>query len=126
MTQTNNWHLHFDSYNVAHCQFGSARNGSVELPGGEDNFGYYQTINSLHRCTSGDNATTQWWFGEQKILPSKGTDVIHPVETHISLFKYTTVRVHFFNTRVSAKAFLVPKKSNKPPTQIFHKKRDCA
>ena len=65
MTQTINWHLHFDSYYVAHCQFTSARNGSVKLPGGEDNFGFYETINPLHRCTSGDNATTQWWFGEQ-------------------------------------------------------------
>ena len=65
MTQTINWHLHFDSYNVELCQFRSARNGSVKLPGGEDNFGYYQTINPLHRCTTGENATTQWWFGEE-------------------------------------------------------------
>ena len=43
----------------------SASNGSVESGGGEDNFGYYNTINPSHRCTSGDNATTQWWFGEQ-------------------------------------------------------------
>ena len=56
-------HLHTDSrYWVKPCQFTSARDGSVES---EDNFGYYEKINPLHRCTSGDNATTQWWFGEQ-------------------------------------------------------------
>ena len=65
MTQTINWHLHLDSYNVVPCQFTSARNDSVELPGGEDNFGFYNTINSLHRCSRGNEATTQWWFGEQ-------------------------------------------------------------
>ena len=31
----------------------SACNGSVVLPTGEDNFGYYDTVNPLHRCTSG-------------------------------------------------------------------------
>ena len=64
LTQTIHWHLQTDSYYGTHCQFTSARNGSVELPGGEDNFGNYHTINPLHRCTSEDNATTQWWFGE--------------------------------------------------------------
>ena len=65
MSQTINWHLHTTSYFVTPCQFTSACNGSVASPGGEDNFGFYQTINPLHRWTSGDNATTQWWFGEQ-------------------------------------------------------------
>ena len=56
-------HLHSDSsYVVKSCQFTSARDSSVES---EDDFGHYCTINPLHRCTSGDNATTQWWFGEQ-------------------------------------------------------------
>ncbi|XP_044169220.1 uncharacterized protein LOC122947121 [Acropora millepora] len=64
MSQTINWHLHTDSSSQS-CQFKSASNGSVKSGGGEDNFGYYGTINPLHRCTSGDNATTQWWFGEQ-------------------------------------------------------------
>ena len=63
MTQTISWHLHIDSFHGRSCQFTSARNGSV-AGGGEDNFGYYEIINPLHRCTSGDNATTQWWFGE--------------------------------------------------------------
>ena len=65
MTQTIDWHLHSSSHYVEPCQFTSARNDSVASPGGEDNFGFYQTINPLHRCTLGDNATTQWWFGEK-------------------------------------------------------------
>ena len=65
ISQTIYWHLHFDSYYGIHCQLKSARNGAVAFPGGEDNFGVYRTINPLHRCSSGDNATTQWWFGEQ-------------------------------------------------------------
>ncbi|XP_015763699.1 PREDICTED: uncharacterized protein LOC107342722 [Acropora digitifera] len=56
-------HLHTDSsYKLTPCQFTSARNSSVQS---EDNFGSYNTINPSHRCTSGDNATTQWWCGEQ-------------------------------------------------------------
>ena len=65
MTQKIWWHIHCDSYYMDPCQFTSARNGSVKEPGGEDNFGFYGTINSLHRCSSGNDATTQWWFGEQ-------------------------------------------------------------
>ncbi|XP_067028464.1 uncharacterized protein [Acropora muricata] len=64
MAQSIQWHLHTDSSGQS-CQFKSASNGSVKSGGGEDNFGYYNTINTLHRCTSGDDATTQWWFGEQ-------------------------------------------------------------
>ena len=64
MSQGINWHLHTDS-SLKSCQFKSASNGSVKSGGGEDNFGYYITINSLHGCTARDNATTQWWFGEQ-------------------------------------------------------------
>ena len=63
MIQLKQSHLHTDSsYRVNPCQFTSARNSSVES---EDNFGSYNTINPSHRCTSGDNATTQWWFGEE-------------------------------------------------------------
>ena len=61
MFQGIDWHLHTDS-SLTSCQFKSVRDSSVES---EDNFGYYYTINPLHRCISGDNATTQWWFGEQ-------------------------------------------------------------
>ncbi|XP_044165913.1 uncharacterized protein LOC114949482 [Acropora millepora] len=63
MSQRIHLHLHTDSsYKVKPCQFTSARDSSVES---EHNFGYYDKMNPLHRCTSGDNATTQWWFGEQ-------------------------------------------------------------
>ena len=66
MIQRINWHLHTDSYHgPKSCQFTSAANGSISLPGGEDNFGEYYAINPLHRCTSGNHTTTQWWFGEQ-------------------------------------------------------------
>ncbi|XP_015749221.1 PREDICTED: uncharacterized protein LOC107328995 [Acropora digitifera] len=64
MAQGINFHLYTDS-SVISCQFKSASNSSVKSRGGEDNFGYYYTINPSHRCTSGDDATTQWWFGEQ-------------------------------------------------------------
>ena len=66
MIQRINWHLHTDSYHgPKSCQFTSAANGSISLPGGEDNFGEYYAINPLHRCTSANHSTTQWWFGEQ-------------------------------------------------------------
>lgn len=39
--------------------------GSVAEPGGEDNFGVYDTVNPVHRCTANENSTTQWWFGER-------------------------------------------------------------
>ncbi|XP_067026117.1 uncharacterized protein [Acropora muricata] len=64
ISQNINFHLHSDS-SLESCQFNSASNSSVKSGGGEDNFGYYYTINPSHRCTSGDKATTQWWFGEQ-------------------------------------------------------------
>ena len=79
MIQGFNSHLHTDSsYKVKTCQFTSARDSSVES---EDNFGYYEKINPLHRCTSGDNATTQWWFGEQQIPISNKTDSFLQAET---------------------------------------------
>ena len=61
MVQAIERHLHTYS-SVKFCQFTSARPTSVAS---EDNFGYYGVVNPLHRCTSGDNATTQWWFVEQ-------------------------------------------------------------
>ena len=65
MVQDPTWHLHTDShYGGPNCQFKSAQNGSIG-GGGEDNFGYYSVVNPLHRCSSGNNSTTQWWFGEQ-------------------------------------------------------------
>ena len=38
------WHLYTLSYHGYPCQFTSARNSSVGSPGGEDNFGYYDTF----------------------------------------------------------------------------------
>ena len=66
MTQKpHEWHLHTDShFGGNYCQFKSAKTGSVG-GWGEDNFGYYYTVNRLHRCSSGGDSTTQWWFGEQ-------------------------------------------------------------
>ena len=61
LAQTKDWHLHFDSHYVDHCHFAKAH----KLSGGEDHFGYYHTTTPLHRCTSGNDSTTQWWFGEQ-------------------------------------------------------------
>ena len=60
------YHLHIDSHFAAgaSCLFKSATNSSIG-GAGEDNFGFYLTVNPLHRCSSGDNSTTQWWFGEQ-------------------------------------------------------------
>ena len=50
--------LHIDS-SVAGCAF-KPNAGAVYS---EDNFGYYDKINTNFRCTAGDDATTQWWFG---------------------------------------------------------------
>ena len=64
--QRDSWHAHFDSYwgsSVLGCQFSSAHEGSVDLPGGEDDFGFYETINPVHRCVTTESSTTQWWLG---------------------------------------------------------------
>ena len=50
--------LHIDSSHTR-CTF-KPNAGSVRS---EDNFGYYGNINANFRCTSGNDATTQWWFG---------------------------------------------------------------
>ena len=65
MSQKISRHIHCDSYYVDPCQFTSARYSAVKSAGGEDNFGFYETINSQHRCSSGNDSTTQWWFGEE-------------------------------------------------------------
>ncbi|CAH3018803.1 unnamed protein product [Porites evermanni] len=63
--QTDNWHAHTDSFwgPKIGCQFTSQSTGAVRLLGGEDNFGWYQTVNPAHRCTSSNDSTTQWWLG---------------------------------------------------------------
>ena len=62
MTQRPRWHLHIDSQASGnYCPFKNFKKNQYS----EDNFGYYHIVNPKHRCTSGDNSTTQWWFGEQ-------------------------------------------------------------
>ena len=50
--------LHTDT-SFKNCEF-DGKTGSVHR---EDNFGHYVHYNSLHRCSSGPNATTQFWLG---------------------------------------------------------------
>ena len=66
--QTNNWHTHTDSFwgPKKGCQFTSQSTGAVKSRRGEDNFGWYQTVNPVHRCTSSDDSTTQWWLGVRR------------------------------------------------------------
>ena len=63
--QKDGYHAHSDSYwaPAVKCQFTSASADAVKSPGGEDNFGCYQTVNPVHKCVSSDDSTTQWWFG---------------------------------------------------------------
>ena len=60
-----NYILHSDSFYAANrsCQF---RPTGVKRCTGtytEDNFGYYGCINTAHRCSSSETATTQTWLG---------------------------------------------------------------
>ena len=64
--QKDYYHAHTDSYwaQAVGCQFTSPSADAVKSPGGEDNFGGYQTVHPVHRCVSNDDSTTQWWFGK--------------------------------------------------------------
>ena len=53
--------LHIDSSLRLGCDFDGSQSGDVVFS--EDNFGYYQAVNSKFRCTSSPEATTQFWFG---------------------------------------------------------------
>ena len=66
-SQKDNWHAHVDSHHGSQigCQFNSPHAGSVKLPRGEDNFGWYETVNHVHRCSASADSTTQWWIGEE-------------------------------------------------------------
>ena len=66
--QRDHWHAHTDSVwgPKIGCQFTSQSTGAVKSPSGEDNFGWYQTVNRVHRCTSSDDSTTQWWLGVRR------------------------------------------------------------
>lgn len=65
--QQDRWHPHVDSYHGSSdgCELTSPLTGAVARPEGEDNFGYYDTVNPVHRCSSSPDSTTQWWFGEK-------------------------------------------------------------
>ena len=64
--QQDMWHAHVDSYHDygAGCQLKAS--GAIKDPAGEDDFGWYETVNPIHRCSSNNNSTTQWWFGEHE------------------------------------------------------------
>ena len=62
--QGKSWHAHVDSTDLSNGLCSSSFPEAVKSPAGEDNFGFYQTVNSAHRCSSSHNSTTQWWFGE--------------------------------------------------------------
>jgi hypothetical protein len=54
--------LHRNSYYTENCEF--APNMSLYCSrAGEDNFGLYVCVNTAHRCSSSQSATTQTWFG---------------------------------------------------------------
>ncbi|XP_078349847.1 uncharacterized protein LOC144634687 [Oculina patagonica] len=54
--------LHTDSYHTGSCIF--RPNAGAVSGHGEDNFGFYGTVNQKNfRCTMGDTQTTNWWFG---------------------------------------------------------------
>ena len=56
--------FHFDPYQASGCDFQPS--GSKSCAGsGEDNFGFYECVNTAHRCTSSPSATTQTWFGSE-------------------------------------------------------------
>ena len=59
IAQTDTWHVHVESY------FGGCQLPNIGALRSEDNFGWYRNVNCVHRCSSNDDSTTQWWFGEQ-------------------------------------------------------------
>ena len=63
LVQRDNQHMHTDSY-------WSGKNGCYWNPGAgavmhEDNFGFYDIINTQHKCTANSLSTTQWWLGSE-------------------------------------------------------------
>ena len=65
--QRDTWHAHVDSYyngpGMRGCQCNRISVGAVKGLTGEDNFGWYETVNKNHSCVSSSDSTTQWWFG---------------------------------------------------------------
>ena len=66
-SQKDYWHAHVDSHYGSQigCQFNSPHAGSLKLLRGDDNFGWYETVNHVHRCSASADSTTQWWIGEE-------------------------------------------------------------
>ena len=61
IVQRDTQHMHTDSYwSGRNGCFWDPRIGSVV---GEDNFGFYNTINTQHSCTENSLSITQWWLG---------------------------------------------------------------
>ncbi|XP_048577523.1 uncharacterized protein LOC116611467 [Nematostella vectensis] len=53
------FHLHTDS-SQNYCSFSTSDSVSSE-----DNFGFYEYINSNFSCTATEDSTTQWWLGQE-------------------------------------------------------------
>ena len=75
--------LHIDSEYDLGCDFDGNQSGDVV--GSEDNFGYYQAVNSKFRCTSSSEATTQFWFGSKWL-----TSLPHVREVYFLFFFLST------------------------------------
>ena len=64
--QSRRFHSHVDSYfgtYIDHCELKTPV--AVGSSTREDNLGNYKTFNPIHRCSSSDDSTTQWWLGVQ-------------------------------------------------------------
>ena len=64
--QSRRFHSHVNSYfGTYNDHFELKTPGAVDSSTREDNFGNYMTFNPIHRCSSSDDSTTQWWLGVQ-------------------------------------------------------------
>ena len=66
------FHSHVDSYfgtYIDHCELKTP--GVVGSSTREDNLGNFKTFNLIHRCSSPDDSTTQWWLGVQYVTRKK-------------------------------------------------------
>ena len=64
--QSRRLHSHVDSYfgtYIDDCELKTPV--AVGSSTREDNLGNYKTFNPIHRCSSSDDSTTQWWLGVQ-------------------------------------------------------------
>ena len=56
--QKDSWHAHVNSIFKYGCDIDQVKGVTTT------NFGSYSSINPTHRCTAGQDSTTQWWLGE--------------------------------------------------------------